>query len=125
MMSPGATVLLRRLSGSSTRLTVAVISILICPQIALVGAQATPTTRASVSGSPSFVKIPIRCNQCGSVPCSKSLWSGRGQSAIIKAMKTKFLVLAVLVFVFVKPVFAVEPPPDGGYPNGNTAEGQD
>src|SRR5205823_13757417 len=60
MMSPGATALLRRLSGSSTRLTVAVISILICPQVALVGVQTTPTARASASGSPSFVKIPIR-----------------------------------------------------------------
>jgi hypothetical protein len=38
-------------------------------------------------------------------------------------MKTHYLVLAVLVFATT--VFAVNPPPDGGYPNGNTAEGQD
>ncbi|MBA3834103.1 MAG: tail fiber domain-containing protein [Chthoniobacterales bacterium] len=38
-------------------------------------------------------------------------------------MKTNSLVLAVLVFA--TPVFAVDPPPDGGYPNRNTAEGQD
>jgi hypothetical protein len=38
-------------------------------------------------------------------------------------MKTNSLVLAVLVFA--TPVFAVKPPPDGSYPNGNTAEGQD
>ena len=35
----------------------------------------------------------------------------------------RFLVLALSVFVLLPITRAVNPPPDGGYPNGNTAEG--
>jgi len=33
--------------------------------------------------------------------------------------------LAIVCFAFAPGVHAVDPPPDGGYPNGNTAEGED
>jgi len=32
-------------------------------------------------------------------------------------------VLALVLFTFAPRLQAVDPPPDGGYPNGNTAEG--
>ena len=35
------------------------------------------------------------------------------------------IALALVCFVFVQNTKAVSPPPDGGYPLGNTAEGQD
>jgi trimeric autotransporter adhesin len=38
-------------------------------------------------------------------------------------MKTPCLILALIASV--APAFAVDPPPDGGYPNKNTAEGED
>src|SRR5207248_10845311 len=48
-----------------------------------------------------------------------------------KTMKTKtkfiypaFAALAVACFAFIQNAQAVSPPPDGGYPGGNTAEGQ-
>src|SRR6266436_3845823 len=33
--------------------------------------------------------------------------------------------LITAVLAFASPVFAVDPPPDGGYPDQNTAEGED
>ena len=49
-----------------------------------------------------------------------------GDPATLKAMKTEYLALALVgAFVVLWPnAEAVVPPPDGAYPNGNTAEGQ-
>src|SRR5882724_311367 len=56
IMSPGATTLLRRLSASSTRVTVALISILIRAQLALGGFHNSPATSAIASDGPSILK---------------------------------------------------------------------
>lgn len=42
---------------------------------------------------------------------------------MVGAMKTPTLIVAVLAFTSTS--FAVDPPPDGGYPGANTAEGED
>jgi hypothetical protein len=49
-------------------------------------------------------------------------WSGAVHLETIGAMKTPYLILALIASAAT--ALAVDPPPDGGYPNQNTAEGQ-
>ena len=56
MMSPGAILLLRRLSASSTKVTVALISILSRAQPAVAGSKTITATSAIASGRPSFLR---------------------------------------------------------------------
>ena len=41
------------------------------------------------------------------------------------SLNTLTFLLTAACFALAPAAFAVSPPPDGGYPNGNTAEGED
>jgi hypothetical protein len=51
-------------------------------------------------------------------------WAEASRFATIETMKTTRLILLASL-ALIPCAFAVDPPPDGGYPNGNTAEGED